>query len=76
MRFQLVCIQNCQLTISFVQRNFIYMTLRSECRGKTLRDRREIHLPKVTDPLSASLPLNLQEQRIGTSYLMNYELVA
>ena len=52
------------------------MTLRSECRGKTLRDRREIHLPKVTDPLLASLLLNLQEQTIGTSYLMNDGLMA
>ena len=30
------------------------MTLRSECHGGTLRDRREIHLPKVKSPIGQS----------------------
>ena len=28
-----------------------YMTLRSECRSRTLRDRPEIHLPKVNSTI-------------------------
>ena len=49
-----------------------YMTLRSECRGRILGDRREIHLPEV----KSTIGHNSQEQRIGTSYLMNYGLMA
>ena len=30
------------------------MTLRSECRGRTLRDRPEIHLPKVKSSIGQS----------------------
>ena len=30
------------------------MTLRSECHGRTLRDRREIHLPKVKSAIGQS----------------------
>ena len=30
------------------------MTLRSECCGRTLRDRREIHLPKVKSTIGQS----------------------
>ena len=50
----------------FFTQLYNYMTLRSECRGRTLRDRPEIHLPKV-NPLFASLLLNSEEERIGTS---------
>ena len=31
-----------------------YMTLRSECRGRILRDRREIHLPRVKSTIGQS----------------------
>ena len=31
-----------------------YMTLRSGCRGRTLRDRPEIHLPKVKSTICQS----------------------
>ena len=31
-----------------------YKTLRSECRGRTLRDRPEIHLPKVKSIIGQS----------------------
>ena len=31
-----------------------YMTLRSECHSRTLRDRREIHLPKVKSTIGQS----------------------
>ena len=31
-----------------------YMTLRSECRGRILRERREIHLPRVKSTIGQS----------------------
>ena len=52
-----------------------YMTLRSECHGRTLRDRREINLSKVKSN-SGQSNFKFTGEKDGTSYLMNYGLMA
>ena len=48
-------VQNCQRSaLSVLKQLHNYMTLRPECHGRTLRDRPEIHLPKVKSTICQS----------------------